>query len=59
MKTVKDPLFITIVFAGIVFGAGAVVSGRKYPAVSPGLLAAWVVAAVGAGVILARRRRHG
>ncbi|MGO4588703.1 hypothetical protein [Paenarthrobacter sp. 2TAF44] len=59
MKTVKDPLFITIVSTGITVGAGAVVSGGKYPVVSFGLLAAWLVVAVVAGVILARRRRHG
>ena len=58
MKTIKDPLFITIVFTGIAIGAGAVASGGRYPVVSFGLLAAWVVVAVVAGVILARRRRH-
>lgn len=58
-STLKDPPFITIVCAAIAIGAGAIVSGSKYPVLSLGFLATWVVAAVIASVILAKKRRHG
>lgn len=59
MKTLKDPLFISIICTGIAVGAGAFVAGAKFPVLSAVFLGVWAVLAVLTAVVLTRRRRNG
>lgn len=58
MRVIKDPVFVTLVLSGMAVGAGAYIAGDKYPAVSIGFLAAWVVVAGLAAYVLTKKYRH-
>lgn len=57
MRVIKDPVFVSIVLSGMAVGAGAFLTGAKYPGIILGFLAAWVVVAGLAAYVLARKYR--
>lgn len=59
MKTIKDPLFISIICTGIAVGAGAFLAGSRFPVLSAAFLGAWAILAAITAVVLTKRHRSG